>query len=122
MRAKKCDRCGKLYEHYDGSKAFKETERANAVFLIDRDLDNKHWSRNSFDLCPDCMKKLEEFIHCGTVPTVSDFEVDFPPETQFGTVKMGNDNFRAYIGDYSEHTLNTPEGTIKKRKFSIIEA
>ena len=29
MRAKKCDRCDKLYEHYDGSKEFKNTERAN---------------------------------------------------------------------------------------------
>lgn len=62
MRAKKCDRCDKLYEHYDGSKEFKNTERANAVFLIDRDLDNKYWSRKSFDLCPNCMRKLEVFI------------------------------------------------------------
>ena len=72
MRAKKCDRCDKLYEHYDGSKEFKRvqksskefknTERANAVFLIDRDLDNKYWSRKSFDLCPNCMRKLEVFI------------------------------------------------------------
>ena len=49
MRAKKCDRCGKLYEHYDGNKEFKNTEKANALFLIDR-------------LCPDCMKNLEEFL------------------------------------------------------------
>ena len=28
-RAMKCDRCGKLHEHYDGSKQFKDTERAN---------------------------------------------------------------------------------------------
>lgn len=62
MRAKKCDRCDKLYEHYDGSKEFKNTERANAVFLIDRDLDNKYWYRKSFDLCPNCMRKLEVFI------------------------------------------------------------
>ena len=53
MRAKKCDRCGKLYEHYDGTKTFKETEQANAVYLIDRDLDNKYWCRKSYDLCPD---------------------------------------------------------------------
>lgn len=62
MRAKKCDRCGKLYEHYDGSKEFKNAERANAVLLIDRDLDNEYWSRKSFDLCPNCMRKLEVFI------------------------------------------------------------
>lgn len=62
MRAKKCDRCGKFYEFYDGAREFKNTERANAVILIDRDLDNKYWSRESFDLCPDCMRKLEMFI------------------------------------------------------------
>ena len=62
MRAKKCDRCGKLYEHYDGSKKFRDTEKANALILIDRDLDNKYWSHRSFDLCPDCMKILEVFI------------------------------------------------------------
>lgn len=50
MRAKKCDRCGKLFEHYDGAKEFKHTERANAILLIDRDLDNKYWSRKSYDL------------------------------------------------------------------------
>lgn len=43
MRAKKCDRCGKLFEHYDGIKEFKNTEKANALLLIDRDLDNKYW-------------------------------------------------------------------------------
>lgn len=63
MRAKKCDRCGKLHEHYDGSKEFKNTEKANAVLLIDRDLDNKYWSRKTYDLCPDCMRNLEEFIN-----------------------------------------------------------
>ena len=40
-REKKCDRCGTLFEHYDGSKQFKEGERANGLLLIDRDLDNK---------------------------------------------------------------------------------
>ncbi len=62
MRARKCDRCGKLYESYNGSKEFEATERANAVILIDRDMDNKYWSRKTFDLCMDCMRKLEIFI------------------------------------------------------------
>ena len=63
MRAKKCDRCGKLFEHYDGAKEFKHTERANAILLIDRDLDNKYWSRKSYDLCPECMKIIEELLN-----------------------------------------------------------
>lgn len=36
-RAKKCDRCGKLHEHYDGGREFKNSEKANGVILIDRD-------------------------------------------------------------------------------------
>ena len=61
-RAKKCDRCGKLHEHYDGGREFKNSEKANGVILIDRDLDNKYWPRKSYDFCPDCMRKLETFI------------------------------------------------------------
>lgn len=63
MRAKKCDRCGKLFEHYDGNKKFRNTEKANAILLIDRDLDNKYWARKSYDLCPDCMKMIEELLN-----------------------------------------------------------
>lgn len=63
MRAKKCDRCGKLFEHYDGAKEFKHTERANAILLIDRDLDNIYRSRKSYDLCPECMKMIEELLN-----------------------------------------------------------
>lgn len=65
MRAKKCDRCGKFFEHYDGVKEFKNTEKANALYLIDRDLDNKYWGRKSYDLCSECMKKLENFLKGG---------------------------------------------------------
>lgn len=65
MRAKKCDRCGKLYEQYDGSKEFKEQGKANAIIFIDRNLDNKYWSRNSYDLCPECMAQLVSFISEG---------------------------------------------------------
>lgn len=45
MRAKKCDRCGKFYGHYEGQTKFRAGERANALHLIDRDLDEKYWSR-----------------------------------------------------------------------------
>lgn len=62
-RAMKCDRCGKLHEHYDGAKQFQKTERANGVMLLDKDLDKKYWSRKSYDLCPDCMGELEIFLN-----------------------------------------------------------
>lgn len=62
MRAMKCDRCGKLYEQYDGCKTFKNTENANAIILIDKDLDKKYWTREIYDLCPDCMREFEDFL------------------------------------------------------------
>ena len=63
MRARKCDRCGKLYEHYDGSKNFEENGKANGLILIDRDLDNKYWNRKDYDLCPECMSLTISFLH-----------------------------------------------------------
>ena len=62
MRAMKCDRCGKFYEFYEGEKIFKETEKANGLMLIDMDLERKHWNRKIYDLCPECMKELEDFL------------------------------------------------------------
>ncbi len=67
MRAKKCDRCGKFYDHYNGNQQFKNGERANAMLLIDRDLDEKYWSRMTYDLCPECMGDFEKFIRGGAV-------------------------------------------------------
>lgn len=61
-RAMKCDRCGKLYEYYAGYKEFKNSEKANGFLLIDRDADFSYWSRRSYDLCQDCMRKLIKFI------------------------------------------------------------
>ena len=68
MRAKKCDRCGKFYDHYIGNQQFKNGERANALLLIDRDLDEEYWSRKTYDLCPGCMEGFERFIRGSAVP------------------------------------------------------
>lgn len=62
MRAMKCDRCGQLYEYYYGDKTFKDTEKANAIKLIDEDWDNKCWYRKTYDLCPDCMREFEDYL------------------------------------------------------------
>lgn len=64
MRARKCDCCGCFYGHYDGAKKFKDRGKANGVLLIDRDLEEKYWKRDTYDLCPDCMEKLEAFLKC----------------------------------------------------------
>lgn len=64
MLARKCDRCGRLYEQYDGQKAFPRS-RANSIQLRDTDSDEKYWTRDHFDLCEDCMAKLESFLYGG---------------------------------------------------------
>lgn len=64
MLAKKCDRCGHLYEHYDGEKVFPKS-RSNSIGLRDTDIDRKYWNRDHFDLCKDCMTKLESFLYRG---------------------------------------------------------
>lgn len=69
MRAKRCDRCGKFYDHYVGLSRFRGGCKANALVLIDRDLDEKYWSRKTYDLCPACMGEFEEFIRGGAVST-----------------------------------------------------
>ena len=75
MRAKKCDRCGKFYDHYDGHSRFNGGCKANALPLIDRDLDEKYWSRKTYDLCPACMGKFETFIRGGAVSAAEKEEV-----------------------------------------------
>lgn len=57
-----CDRCGMFYEYYEGSKTFKDTEKANAVWFVDIDLERDYYDRQCYDLCPDCMKKLIKFF------------------------------------------------------------
>nr|DAO23094.1 MAG TPA: Protein of unknown function (DUF983) [Caudoviricetes sp.] len=63
---------GTFYEHYDGRKLFSGSEKANALFLIDRDLDEKYWSRRVLDLCPECMQDFERFIRGGAVSAAED--------------------------------------------------
>lgn len=64
MQAKKCDRCGRLYEHYDGRKAFPKS-KSNSFELRDTDIEGKYWGRDRFDLCFHCMKELEAFLYGG---------------------------------------------------------
>lgn len=61
MLAKKCDRCGRLYEHYDGQKVFPKS-LSNSLELRDTDCRGSIWPQDRFDLCKDCMTKLESFF------------------------------------------------------------
>lgn len=56
--ALKCDRCGKLYEHYKGIRVESRGNDYCSMSLYTGD----GWKRRDYDLCPECMTKLVEFI------------------------------------------------------------
>ena len=60
--AKKCDRCGKFYEHYPIGEP-PRTGTGNAVSRIrrGRDLGTKI-ALDIMDLCPDCMESFDRFM------------------------------------------------------------
>lgn len=64
MDAKKCDRCEKFYDFYEGTERAPKI-KANAVQLIDCDLCGRTSTRGFLDLCLDCMAKLETFLYGG---------------------------------------------------------
>lgn len=60
--AKKCDRCGKLYEHYPLKNMPVDY---NAITKVRRGQNGLlEYSGATLDLCTDCMKKFERFIMC----------------------------------------------------------
>lgn len=60
-RARKCDRCGTLYEP-KGIKLDSRGSSFNAVQLIDIDLDNKYFTRCIKDLCPECLESFKAWL------------------------------------------------------------
>lgn len=56
--AKKCDRCRKLYENYDGCKVQEGGNSYNKVALL------RGWtdSFREYDLCPECMRLFIKWI------------------------------------------------------------
>ena len=64
MLAKKCDRCGRLYENYDGRKVFPKS-LSNSLELRDTDCKGSIWPQDRYDLCEDCMTNLESFLYGG---------------------------------------------------------
>lgn len=62
MLAKKCDRCGELYENYNG-KFEKVPDRANTVSLLSRYADEKSAKVvKVYDLCPRCMEDAVKYL------------------------------------------------------------
>ena len=50
MIAVKCDRCGKLYENPEYTQDITVSKYIHP------------YGNNQYDLCPECQKKLEEFL------------------------------------------------------------
>lgn len=64
-KARKCDRCGKLYESYSvKNKAFMEDgsrKEINSIMLIDLGDNGNYWPQETKDLCPECMEQFLKF-------------------------------------------------------------
>lgn len=62
MLARKCDRCGSFYDHYDKT-IDKRIHCVNSIRFIFSKFDNSSFdSQKLFDLCPSCMKAVIKFI------------------------------------------------------------
>lgn len=58
--AKKCDRCGKLYEHYPIGN---HTGVFNGIKRVRKeDVGRVCYEEMSIDLCPECMDKPNKFL------------------------------------------------------------
>lgn len=59
--AKKCDRCGKLYEHYPIGN---QSGIFNGIKLV-RIGENGSFdhAKNHDDLCPECIEAIKAFLH-----------------------------------------------------------
>lgn len=58
--AKKCDRCGKLYEHYPIGSI---PEGFNAVRRVrNRVNGNAECEESAIEMCPECMAAFEKFM------------------------------------------------------------
>lgn len=60
-QARKCDRCGQLYEP-KGVLIKNIKGKVNAIKLIDKDFDETYWSRGCLDLCPKCLEELDKWL------------------------------------------------------------
>lgn len=57
--AKKCDICGRLYESYNEPN---NEDKINGLMFLNIDKNQRYFSHKAMDCCPECMKKIKEFI------------------------------------------------------------
>ena len=60
--AKKCNRCGKLYEIYNVERSVTDT---NGLMLLNIDDRMQYFSHGAMDLCPDCMASFKKWLKTG---------------------------------------------------------
>ena len=58
--AKKCDRCGKLYEEYNTKNNEKD---ANGIRFLNINSKYGNYVHGSRDLCPECMEELKAWFY-----------------------------------------------------------
>lgn len=62
--AKKCDRCGKLYEQYNSKN---DRKNPNGIMVLNLDSQRRYFAHNALDLCPDCMKGFQDWLKGGKI-------------------------------------------------------
>lgn len=60
MLAKKCDRCGVLYEMYNVPD---NKNKINGLMTLNIDYQNSYFKHGPYDLCPACSKELTEWLN-----------------------------------------------------------
>lgn len=57
--ARKCDRCGNLYEAYNVQE---NAKKPSGIKLLNIDSEGRYYQSKPLDLCPDCMKKITDIF------------------------------------------------------------
>lgn len=60
MRARVCDRCSTSYTSYNEASNGK---KPNSLMLLNTDMNNKYFTHDIVDLCPECMTEFLNFLH-----------------------------------------------------------
>lgn len=59
MLARKCDRCGALYESYNVKNC---KDKPNGCMVLNIDDEGRYFSHGFIDLCPACMGIFQDFM------------------------------------------------------------
>ena len=60
--ARKCDRCGNLYESYNTEN---NAKKINGINTVNIDAQGKFYSHKAIDLCPECKESFDMWLFAG---------------------------------------------------------